>query len=239
MSDITLLSADAFDLQGRNWAENEQHLMDICIRNQSRIALVCRGRDGIVVPRSYRGKPGFHRACAELEAEGLPVHIRLTGGGVVPQSADTVNLYLAYTVNGGQPLQDSEYHYVQLCALLQNLFALFGIRTDCQTVGGSFCDGRFNLAADGRKIAGTSQCWQRRRDMSDSHTVLLSAVILAANPQLLTDRANRLEAALGSPTRYRPEKTAAVAEYAAVDAEEVVGTLCSLLRNMPLASHGR
>lgn len=158
---------------------------------------------------------------------------------MVPQSADTVNLYLAYTVNGGQPLQNSEHHYVQLCALLQNLFALFGIRTDCQAVGGSFCDGRFSLAAGGRKIAGTSQCWHRRRDMSDGRTVLLSAVILAANPQLLTDLANCLEAALGSPIRYRPEKTAAAAEYAAVDGEGVVGMLCSLLRNMLSASNGR
>lgn len=29
MSDITLLSADAFDLQGRNWAENELHSLTL------------------------------------------------------------------------------------------------------------------------------------------------------------------------------------------------------------------
>ncbi len=229
MPRFTLLPADTFDLSRRSWLENEQQLIDTCVHTRRDLALIFRGSDGIVVPRSYQGKPHFARACAELTAEGLPVHIRLTGGGVVPQSPDTVNLYLAYAVHSEQPLEASERHYRQLCALLQQLFAAFGINAQHQTVHGSFCDGRFNLAAGGRKIAGTAQCWQCRRNASNEHTALLSAVILAARAEQLTARANRLEAALGSVTRYQAEQTAAVSDFADVGVEEVAQALAALL----------
>ena len=194
------------------------------------VALVHCGRDGIVVPRSYRSKPGFTAACAALAADGLPVHVRLSGGGVVPQSPDTVNLYLAYPVATAYPVAAAERHYRHLCALLQKLFATFAIATDYQAVHGSFCDGRFNLAVGGRKIAGTAQFWQRRSG-AQLHTALVSAVIIAAAAPVLTARANRLEAALHSPQRYRPDSTTAIADYAAANAEAVAATLRDLLQN--------
>ena len=230
MPRFTLLPADSFDLDRHDWASNEQRQIDASVQQQGGVALVHYGRDGIVVPRSYRHKPGFAAARAALAADGLPVHIRLSGGGVVPQSPATVNLQLAYPARTTHPAVAAEQHYRHLCALLQKLFAAFAIPTDYHSVPGSFCDGRFNLAVGGRKIAGTAQYWQRRA-APPQHTVLASAVIIAADAGALTARANRLEAALHSPQRYRPDSTTAIADYAAANAEAVAATLRDLLQN--------
>ena len=149
---------------------------------------------------------------------------------MVPQSPATVNLQLAYPARATHPAVAAEQHYRHLCALLQKLFAAFAIPTDYHSVPGSFCDGRFNLAVGGRKIAGTAQYWQRRA-APPQHTVLASAVIIAADAEALTTRANRLEAALHSPQRYRPDSTTAIADYAAANAEAVAATLRDLLQN--------
>lgn len=222
MPRFTLLPADSFDLARHDWASNEQRLIDASVQQQGGVALVHCGCDGIVVPRSYRHKPSFAAARAALAADGLPVHIRLSGGGVVPQSPATVNLQLAYPARATHPAVAAEQHYRHLCALLQKLFAAFAIPTDYHSVPGSFCDGRFNLAVGGRKIAGTAP---------PQHTVLASAVIIAADAGALTARANRLEAALHSPQRYRPDSTTAIADYAAANAEAVAATLRDLLQN--------
>ena len=63
------------------------------------------------------------------------------------------------------------------------------------------------------------------------NTTVASAVIIAADAGALTARANRLEAALHSPQRYRPDSTTAIADYAAANAEAVAATLRDLLQN--------
>ncbi len=126
------------------------------------------------------------------------MHVRLSGGGVVPQGAGVLNLHLGYIVNTPNPLLVAEAHYQALCGLLAELFEHFGIRTNTQTVQGSFCDGRYNLAAAGRKIAGTAQHWQRDQSAANRYRVLSHAANSAADPATLTERANRFEQALGS-----------------------------------------
>lgn len=224
-----LLADNSFDTARHSWADNEQRLIDCAQAAGCDAALVFCGEDGIVVPRSYRSKPGFDQACATLAADGLPVHVRLSGGGVVPQSPAVVNLYWARPLLSEQPVRDAEQQYLALCALLERLFAEIGIATGYQAVAGSFCDGRFNLAAGGRKIAGTAQYW-KRRGAPKQHTVLASAVIVAADAAALTERANRLEIALNSEQRYLPASTVAIADYAAVSPETVTNALRELLQ---------
>ena len=224
-----LLADNSFDTARHSWADNEQRLIDCAQAAGCDAALVFCGEDGIVVPRSYRSKPGFDRACATLAADGLPVHVRLSGGGVVPQSPAVVNLYWARPLLSEQPVRDAEQQYLALCALLERLFAEIGIATGYQAVAGSFCDGRFNLAAGGRKIAGTAQYWQRRRGTPNGYTALLSAVILAGDAAALAGRANRFEAALGSDTHYRADACTAAAEHADTDAPKLAAVLRRLL----------
>ncbi|MDO4641907.1 MAG: hypothetical protein Q4A84_09475 [Neisseria sp.] len=218
----------SLNLHTRSWAENERRLMQSAMPEKG-MAWVHIPPEGIVVPRSYSGKLHFKQAVETLADEGLPVHLRLSGGGVVPQSSYTVNLHLAYHVTTNNPFPAAEAHYRALCRLLQTLFDEFGISTDTQAVNGSFCDGRFNLAANGRKIAGTAQYWQRDTQCSGRYIVLSHAVIVAADAAMLTHQANRFEQAIGSDIRYLPEKTVSIAELSGATSEEVVTVLKRLV----------
>lgn len=225
-----LLPADRFNLAARNWADNERALLQAISNPETGIALIHESGNGIVVPRSYQqGKPAFQTACNTLAAEGLRVHVRLSGGGVVPQAAGVVNLHLGYIIDTPNPLLVAEAHYQALCGLLAKLFDHFGIATAAQTVQGSFCDGRYNLAANGKKIAGTAQHWQRDKSAEHRYRVLSHAVILAADPRMLTERANRFEAALGSNIRYHADKTTSLSELAGADGIAAAQVLQRLL----------
>lgn len=170
---------------------------------------------GLVVPRSYRGHPGFEAACHRFAAEGWPVQVRLSGGGLVPQSAGVINLHVAYPVVTDDPLCQAEHHYRLLCRLLAEALAELGIDAAPAPVAGSFCDGRFNLAVNGRKIAGTAQYWRRNRQAHAPapYSVLSHAVLLADAPlEVLNQAANRFEQAIGSPQRYRRDCLTSAAE---------------------------
>lgn len=227
----TLYPEHHFDLACRTWADNERAFLN-AVRPSESMALIHEGGDGIVVPRSYRqSNPGFQTACDTLAREGLNVHVRLSGGGVVPQAAGVVNLHLGYTADTPNPLLESEAHYQALCGLIQELLRGFGLTASAQPVQGSFCDGRFNLAVGGRKIAGTAQHWQRDKSAEHRYRVLSHAVILAADPHLLTERANRFEAAIGSTVRYRADKTTSLSELAGADGTETATRLRRLLKD--------
>ncbi|WP_107688292.1 lipoyl protein ligase domain-containing protein [Neisseria wadsworthii] len=224
----------AFDLTNQSWSDNESRLMRQ-VTPERGLFWIHIPPKGIVVPRKYRSQPLFRQASETLAAEGMPVHLRLSGGGVVPQSPHTVNLNLAYSVATDNPFPTAEAHYLALCRLLQTLFDRFGIATDTQTVTGSFCDGRFNLAANGRKIAGTAQFWQRDKTCPGRYTILSHAVIIAAQAEELTKQANRFEQALGSNVRYLPERTVSVKALSGAGSEIVADELNTLLiQTMPV-----
>lgn len=163
-----------------------------------------------MVPRSYRGHTRFAEAQARFAANSQPVHVRLSGGGLVPQAAGVVNLHLAYPVCTHEPLAVAEHHYQLLCQLLGLALQSVGIRATAQAVNGSFCDGRFNLAVNGQKIAGTAQYWRRNPQHNatqPAYTVLSHAVLLvSADTTALTTAANAFEDALNSGRRYRADK---------------------------------
>lgn len=173
------------------------------------VACLWRTAPGLVVPRTYAARPEFAAVRADFAARGCPIHVRQSGGGVVPQGPGILNLSLAQ-VFAGRPLDHSEALYRHLCALIGDALAAFGIETRAQPVEGSFCDGRYNLAVPSptRKIAGTAQVWRRiPGDAPDRHVGLVHALILAqGDPAELTARANALEAALGSARRYDADR---------------------------------
>jgi lipoate-protein ligase A len=168
-----------------------------------------RGPAGFVVPRSYERRPRWAEARAASEAAGWPVQVRASGGGLVPQGPGVVNLSLCWRVedDGGAGIDAT---YRAFTDELAAAFARLGVQAGAQPVEGSFCDGRFNLAVDGRKIVGTAQAWRRIEGRS---VVLSHAVIVAtADPVALTAAANGFEAASGGEPRYRAEALASLAE---------------------------
>jgi lipoate-protein ligase A len=158
---------------------------------------------GIVVPKRCAALPGW----PALDGRHGEVQVRASGGGVVPQGPGVWNLSLAWPAPSAIPTA-TEAVYRGLCATLAAALARLGATASPQAVDGSFCDGRHNLAVQGRKLVGTAQAWRR---VDGVPMVLAHAVIVVdANPGELTARANAFEAALGTATRYRTEALTSV-----------------------------
>ncbi|WP_298234338.1 lipoate--protein ligase family protein [uncultured Azohydromonas sp.] len=169
-------------------------------------AAVWECRPALVVPATYRRFERFEALSERFAAQGWPVSVRRSGGGLVPQGPGMVNLSLAWRTPA-RMADAMETVYLGLCALLQEAFQSFGLRAQAQPVEGSFCDGRFNLALDGRKAVGTAQYWKRVN--AAEHVVLAHACVLVdADLPLLVERANAFEAQLGSDRQYRVETLA-------------------------------
>jgi lipoate-protein ligase A len=165
-------------------------------------------RQALVVPRSYERAPRWREACAASAEAGWPVQVRLSGGGLVPQGPGVLNLSLVWRAPTAQPT-NTDAVYRALCGGLAAAFARLGIAAQAQHVQGSFCDGRYNLAVAGAKLAGTAQSWRR---IDGTPVVLAHAVMLVdADPCALTERCNLFEAALGQERRYRPDAVTSVA----------------------------
>jgi lipoate-protein ligase A len=175
--------------------------------------------DGRASAHLWQGEPGLlvPRSCTALPAWPAvsPAHralVRSSGGGVVPLGPGLLNLSLVWRMDGaaaGAP-SGTEVIYRALCGLLLGALAPLGIRAVPQAVDGSFCDGRFNLAAGGRKLAGTAQAWRR---IAGVQVVLAHAVIVVdADPVALTGAVNAFERDLGSGRRYRDEALTSVVQ---------------------------
>lgn len=161
---------------------------------------------GIVVPRRYTARPGW--AAVAADARHGEVQVRASGGGLVPQGPGVWNLSLAWPAPGTVPT-GTEAIYQGLCAALAAALARLGVACSPQAVTGSFCDGRYNLAAQGRKLAGTAQAWRRVQGVP---MVLTHAVLVVdADPVALTIRANAVETVLGATTRYQADALTSVA----------------------------
>lgn len=180
------------------------------------IACLWRADQGLVVPRTYAARPGFSAAQTDFSRQGWPIHVRQSGGGVVPQGPGIINLSLAQPFSG-RPLDHADAFYQHLCGLIAASLLFFGIEARAQAVEGSFCDGRYNLAVGqpARKIAGTAQWWRRTPPSQDHpaapqgnhptrHIGLVHALILVqCDINQATRQANMLESALDNPRRYR------------------------------------
>jgi lipoate-protein ligase A len=176
-------------------------------------ACMWQAPQGLVVPRTYAAHPGFDAIRSELAGQGWPVHVRQSGGGVVPQGTGILNISLAQRFTG-RPMDHADAFYRHLCALLQISLLTFGIEARAQAVEGSFCDGRYNLAAGSpaRKVVGTAQLWRHIPGHDFTHQVaIVHAMVLAqCDTDEATARANQLEAALGSGRHYQPESVASL-----------------------------
>ena len=107
--------------------------------------------------------------------------------------------------SGGQSAACTlEAAYAALCAPLAAALARLGVPSAPGEVPGSFCGGRFDLVAFGRKIAGTAQRWRARPGAASPergailcHAALLVDLDVAA----ATAAVNRFYEAAGSPRR--------------------------------------
>lgn len=153
------------------------------------MALLRRGRPAVllwhcdtpalVLPAANLRRPAMRDAVAEVEDAGWQVVPRHSGGGIVPQGPGTLNLALVLPCAPGFRIDDG---YRLICAALSEALARFDIPTTTGVLDTAFCDGRWNLLAKGRKLAGTAQRWQRSGRAGT--VALIHAALLTDMPDL-------------------------------------------------------
>jgi lipoate-protein ligase A len=155
------------------------HITNLCTEaglqaEQDLLASVCAGDAdygvmfwrptdrALVMPRRLSRLEGFVDASATLSDTGWPVLLRESGGEPVPQSPATVNIALVYVQPSSDLDKDRiEKAYLRLCQPMLDALTALGGSASLGEVDGAFCDGRFNVNLNGRKMVGTAQRWRQ------------------------------------------------------------------------------
>ncbi|PSS46867.1 lipoate--protein ligase family protein [Pseudomonas sp. BBP2017] len=156
-----------------------EQLLDVTVEaglhaEQDLLAAVCKGEKdygllfwrpsdrALVMPRRMSRLEGFEAACAELAIAGWPVLLRETGGEPVPQSPAVINIALIYVAPRSEGDHGRiENAYERLCLPLCDVLREWGGLASVGEIEGAFCDGRYNVNLNGRKLVGTAQRWRQ------------------------------------------------------------------------------
>ena len=174
----------------------------------------------LVMPRRLNRLPQFESACEVSAAAGWPVLLRETGGEPVPQSASTVNIALVYAPPRSEGDQNRiESGYRRLCDPLCELLDELGGVASLGEIDGAFCDGRFNVNLDGRKMVGTAQRWRQSQGGTRPVGLVHGAMLLDDERESMVAAVNRFNQACGIEQRVRADSHIALHEkYPAPDA---------------------
>ena len=166
----------------------------------------------LVMPESFERRPGFALASQRCAALGWPILLRETGGEPVPQSAAVLNIALAYALPASDEANKRiDIAYERLLEPLTLWLAENGLNAGVGAVPGAFCDGRFNLTLEDRKLAGTAQRWRRSRDRRP--VVLAHAALLIEDwREAMADVVNRFYHACASDLRCEAASHLALGE---------------------------
>ncbi|MBX8494774.1 lipoyl protein ligase domain-containing protein [Pseudomonas cichorii] len=205
-------------------------VIDICIEKglqaeQDLLASVCAGDadhgllfwrpndQALVMPRRMSRLPGFTEASETLADSGWPVLLRETGGEPVPQSSATVNIALVYAQPGTDADRDRiEIAYRRLCQPILDLLTELGGQASLGEVDGAFCDGRFNVNLDGRKMVGTAQRWRQSQGGTRPVVLAHGALLLDNERQQMVAAVNRFNELCELQMRVRAQSHIALYE---------------------------
>lgn len=194
-------------------------IIDVCVEaglkaEQDLLAAVCAGdanhgllfwrpRDhALVMPRRLSRLARFTEASEALADMGWPVLLRESGGEPVPQSPATVNVALVYVQPKADPDRDRiENAYLRLCQPMLDVLSELGGVASLGEVEGAFCDGRFNVNLDSRKMVGTAQRW-RQSQGGQRPVVLAHGAMLLENERVdMVNAVNRFNQMCDLPQR--------------------------------------
>ncbi|GLH32193.1 MULTISPECIES: biotin/lipoate A/B protein ligase family protein [Pseudomonas] len=194
---------------------------------QDLLAAVCRGETesgvlfwrptdhALVMPRRMSRLDNFEAACSELAIAGWPVLLRETGGEPVPQSHSTVNVALVYVAPRSEGDHGRiENAYERLCLPLCDVLREWGGVASVGEIDGAFCDGRYNVNLNGRKLVGTAQRW--RQGLGGKRPVVLvhGALLLDNERESMVAAVNRFNECCGLEQRCRADSHIALHEVA-------------------------
>lgn len=144
-------------------AAEQALLTTVCAGEQEFGLLFWQPSDqALVMPRRLSRLPAFEAASQVSADAGWPVLLRETGGEPVPQSNATVNIALVYAPPRSESDQARiETGYLRLCQPICDLLIELGGDASVGEIDGAFCDGRYNVNLNGRKMVGTAQRWRQ------------------------------------------------------------------------------
>ena len=193
----------------------EQDLLaTVCAGDQDFGLLFWQPSDrALVMPRRLSRLPGFEAACQASAENGWPVLLRETGGEPVPQSAATVNIALVYA----PPRSEGDHGrietaYRRLCDPICTLLTELGGNASLGEVEGAFCDGRFNVNLDGRKMVGTAQRWRQSKGGQRPVGLVHGALLLDDERESMVQAVNRVNEVCGLDQRVRAQSHIALHE---------------------------
>ncbi|WP_134928935.1 biotin/lipoate A/B protein ligase family protein, partial [Pseudomonas protegens] len=123
-----------------------------------------------------------------------------------------------------------ETAYRRLCQPICDLLSELGGHPSLGEVDGAFCDGRFNVNLEGRKMVGTAQRWRQSKGGQRPVGLVHGALLLDNERDSMVGAVNTFNQACGLEQRCRAESHIALHE--AFTAENAVARLDSLYRQM-------
>jgi lipoate-protein ligase A len=209
------MSAQIIDICTEAGLKAEQDLLaSVCAGDADYGLLFWRPNDrALVMPRRLSRLDGFVEASETLSELGWPVLLRESGGEPVPQSPSTVNIALVYVQPSSDLDKDRiEKAYLRLCQPILDALTALGGNPSLGEVEGAFCDGRFNVNLDGRKMVGTAQRW-RQSQGGKRPVVLAHGAMLLDNERLeMVNAVNRFNEMCDLEQRCRAQSHIALHE---------------------------
>ena len=191
------------------------------------ILLVWRAPRALIIGRQDSRLPDVPAAERRLAREGWPVIIRRSGGTACPVSPGTLQVALARPAHARISIDGA---FGELADLIAGALSDYGLDARTGEIAEAFCPGRYDMAIDGRKIAGLSQHWRPR----GGRTVVTTAATLLVDedPVELSRIVDLFYETAGGEKRCLPDVVGSVRH--ALDAgrlggNALVGDLCTRL----------
>jgi lipoate-protein ligase A len=166
----------------------------------------------LVTTRRFAAMPGFDAAAAASAARGWPVFVRASGGTTVVHRPGMLNVS-RFEIWRRDEI-DTVVRFRHFCDRLARALRSLGLAAGTGPIVRSYCDGRFNIVVDGRKIAGTASLFRQRQGWAGllSHATIWIDGDLSADVGAIVD----FERELGLAADYAHDAHASVTEQLAV-----------------------
>ena len=159
----------------------------------------------LVATHRHAGMDGFEAACAAAAQDGWPVHVRSTGGTVVPHGPGVLNISVLHTVE----TLDIDAGYQGLLDVISPALDQLGISHSWGCKDRSFCDGKFNLLIQDRKAAGTAARFKRG---PANRWLAHASLLVDCDMEACLSAVSNFERAVGQSPDYEPAAHINIAE---------------------------